>query len=110
MDNLVKEIKEEIASYIEGEKGRCIHQKLKAVDMIQRLGIERFFKEQVKEIMHSLYRQWDQELGLGSVELTGLGFRLLRLHGYQMLLRSYWKKVERLVPFQLKTMKALQHS
>ncbi|KAL4183806.1 hypothetical protein AMTRI_Chr11g156930 [Amborella trichopoda] len=84
MDNLVKEIKEEIASYIEGEKGRCIHQKLKAVDMIQRLGIERFFKEQVKEIMHSLYRQWDQELGFGSVELTGLGFRLLRLHGYQV--------------------------
>ncbi|ERN01598.1 hypothetical protein AMTR_s00352p00011630 [Amborella trichopoda] len=48
MDFIVKEIKEEIAAYIEGDSGKFIPKKLKAVDTIQRLGLERFFREEIE--------------------------------------------------------------
>nr|UNZ93477.1 ent-copalyl diphosphate synthase [Scutellaria baicalensis] len=62
-----------------------------AVDRIQRLGISRHFKPQVDECIAYVYRYWTDK-GIcwarnsvaQDLDDTAMGFRLLRLHGYDV--------------------------
>ncbi|KAK3193776.1 hypothetical protein Dsin_025086 [Dipteronia sinensis] len=62
-----------------------------AVDRLQRLGISRYFQAEIKECMDYIYRYWTDE-GISwarnprvhDIDDTAMGFRLLRLHGYQV--------------------------
>ncbi|KAJ0053550.1 hypothetical protein Pint_03319 [Pistacia integerrima] len=61
------------------------------VDRLQRLGILRYFQPELKECMDYIYRYWTEE-GISwarnsrvqDIDDTAMGFRLLRLHGYEV--------------------------
>ncbi|KAJ0970094.1 hypothetical protein J5N97_022971 [Dioscorea zingiberensis] len=62
-----------------------------AVDRLERLGISRYFELEIKECMDYVHRYWTKD-GIGwarnslvqDVDDTSMGFRLLRLHGYDV--------------------------
>ncbi|KAG6476424.1 hypothetical protein ZIOFF_065666 [Zingiber officinale] len=56
---------------------------LTMVDVIERLGIQRYFQEQIHKIIHLSYLRWHEQLGFhDDADATLMGFRLLRLFGY----------------------------
>ncbi|XP_038691005.1 (-)-kolavenyl diphosphate synthase TPS14, chloroplastic-like isoform X1 [Tripterygium wilfordii] len=62
-----------------------------AVDRLQRLGISRFFQPEIRECMSYVYRYWTKDgifctrnSRVHDVDDTAMGFRLLRLHGYEV--------------------------
>eukprot|EP00253_Pinus_taeda_P017606 PITA_17606 len=66
-------------------------ERLLIVDNVERLGIDRHFEKEIKEALDYVYRHWnDRGIGWGSLnpiadlETTALGFRLLRLHRYNV--------------------------
>nr|BAF43701.1 putative sesquiterpene synthase [Cycas taitungensis] len=67
-------------------------ERLLAVDTVERLGIDRHFERQIKESLDYVYRHWNDESGIAcgresvlpDLETTALGFRLLRLHRYNV--------------------------
>ncbi|KAJ0053552.1 hypothetical protein Pint_03315 [Pistacia integerrima] len=68
-----------------------LFERLWVVDRLQRLGISRYFQRQFKECTEYVYRYWTEE-GISSgrngrvhdIDDTSMGFRLLRLHGYEV--------------------------
>jgi len=66
-------------------------ERLLIVDNVERLGIDRHFEKEIKEALDYVYRHWnDRGIGWGrlspiaDLETTALGFRLLRLHRYNV--------------------------
>ncbi|KAL8148925.1 ent-copalyl diphosphate synthase 1-like [Apium graveolens] len=62
-----------------------------AVDRLERLGISRYFKHEIKECMEYIYRYWTNKgicwgrnLNITDIDDTSVAFRLLRLHGYSV--------------------------
>ncbi|KAK3415798.1 hypothetical protein EUGRSUZ_H01472, partial [Eucalyptus grandis] len=62
-----------------------------AVDRLQRLGVSRYFKEEIKECMSYVYRYWSDKgiswarnSNVADIDDTSMGFKLLRLHGYEV--------------------------
>nr|AZB50381.1 terpene synthase 1 [Leonotis leonurus] len=80
--------------------------RLWATDRIQRLGISRFFKEEIKEILSYVYSYWT-DIGVyctrdskyADIDDTSMGFRLLRMHGFKMdpNVFKYFQKDDRFV-------------
>ncbi|KAJ7553188.1 hypothetical protein O6H91_06G087400 [Diphasiastrum complanatum] len=68
-----------------------LFERLWAVDGLMRLGIDRFFQKEINEALDYVYRYWT-ETGIGwtrenpvhDLDDTCMGFRLLRLHGYDV--------------------------
>ncbi|KAL2489903.1 Ent-copalyl diphosphate synthase [Forsythia ovata] len=65
--------------------------RLWAIDRLQRLGISRFFTPQIKNSLDHIYRFWSEDGIFGGrlarfsdVDDTSMGFRFLRLHGYNV--------------------------
>ncbi|CAH8356853.1 unnamed protein product [Eruca vesicaria subsp. sativa] len=61
------------------------------VDRLQRLGISRYFEEEVKECLDYVHRYWTYKgicwarcSHVQDIDDTAMAFRLLRLHGYQV--------------------------
>ncbi|WOL04903.1 bifunctional levopimaradiene synthase, chloroplastic-like [Canna indica] len=84
MEGLIGDIKHELACTGERMKAEDLMEKLQLVDLIQRLGIPRFFEPQIEEILNTTFKQWDEIHGLGGGGRTVLAFRLLRLHGFSI--------------------------
>nr|UNZ93475.1 copalyl diphosphate synthase [Scutellaria baicalensis] len=68
-----------------------IFARLWAVDRLQRLGISRFFEPEIKGCLDHVYRYWTdkgvfsaRESEFCDIDDTSMGFRLLRLHGYEI--------------------------
>ncbi|CAL5021385.1 unnamed protein product [Urochloa decumbens] len=68
-----------------------IFEPLWVVDRLERLGISRYFKNEIKEYLDYVYRHWTQEglpatkdFPLKDIDDTAMGFRLLRLCGYHV--------------------------
>ncbi|CAN6232114.1 unnamed protein product [Urochloa humidicola] len=68
-----------------------IFEPLWVVDRLERLGISRYFKSEIKEYLDYVYSQWTQEglpatkgFPLKDIDDTAMGFRLLRLCGYHV--------------------------
>uniref|UniRef100_F2XFB2-2 Isoform 2 of Bifunctional levopimaradiene synthase, chloroplastic n=1 Tax=Picea sitchensis TaxID=3332 RepID=F2XFB2-2 len=68
-----------------------LFERLWAVDTVERLGIDRHFKEEIKDALDYVYSHWD-ERGIGwarenlvpDIDDTAMGLRILRLHGYNV--------------------------
>nr|AOG18232.1 diterpene synthase [Taiwania cryptomerioides] len=67
------------------------HERLLAIDTVETLGIGRYFKKEIKHALDYVYRFWtDGGIGRGrhdtivNVNDTSMGFRILRLHGYDV--------------------------
>ncbi|KAL9177096.1 hypothetical protein ABFS82_01G035800 [Erythranthe guttata] len=68
-----------------------IYARLWAVDRLERLGISRFFEQEIKSCLDHVYRYWTEK-GVFSarnsefcdIDDTSMGIRLLRLHGYNI--------------------------
>ncbi|KAL7159557.1 hypothetical protein ABFS83_01G035500 [Erythranthe nasuta] len=68
-----------------------IYARLWAVDRLERLGISRFFEQEIKSCLDHVYRFWTEK-GVFSarnsefcdIDDTSMGIRLLRLHGYNI--------------------------
>nr|ABY65904.1 alpha-pinene synthase [Pinus tabuliformis] len=61
------------------------------VDSVERLGIDRHFKKEIKSALDHVYRYWSEKgIGCGresvvtDLNSTALGLRTLRLHGYDV--------------------------
>ncbi|XP_039032509.1 (-)-kolavenyl diphosphate synthase TPS28, chloroplastic-like isoform X2 [Hibiscus syriacus] len=61
------------------------------VDRLQRLGISRYFQTEIKECLDYVYRYWTKDgicwarnTRVHDIDDTAMGFRLLRLHGYEI--------------------------
>ncbi|KAH7863456.1 hypothetical protein Vadar_017731 [Vaccinium darrowii] len=72
-----------------------------AVDRLERLGISRYFKSEIKECVDYVHRYWNEEgicwarnSVVHDIDDTSMGFRLLRLHGYPVSadVFGYFKK------------------
>ncbi|KAK4435737.1 Syn-copalyl diphosphate synthase TPS3, chloroplastic [Sesamum alatum] len=68
-----------------------IYARLWAVDRLQRLGISRFFAPEINNCLGHVYRFWTErgsfsarESEFCDIDDTSMGFRLLRLHGYNI--------------------------
>ncbi|KAF8696717.1 hypothetical protein HU200_036343 [Digitaria exilis] len=68
-----------------------IFERLWVVDRLQRLGISRYFTSEIAECLDYAYRHWTQkglpvsrDCPLNDIDDTAMGFRLLRLHGYNV--------------------------
>eukprot|EP01018_Ginkgo_biloba_P004093 Gb_39995 [translate_table: standard] len=66
-------------------------ERLLAVDTVERLGIDRHFELEIKQALDYVHRYWNERgIGCGKdnslpdLEITALGFRLLRLHRYNV--------------------------
>ncbi|XAR61198.1 Ent-copalyl diphosphate synthase [Bertholletia excelsa] len=62
-----------------------------AVDRLERLGISRYFRSEIKECIDYVYRYWTEEgicwarnSPVHDIDDTAMGFRLLRLHGHRV--------------------------
>ncbi|XVF80434.1 hypothetical protein PTKIN_Ptkin15bG0072600 [Pterospermum kingtungense] len=62
-----------------------------AVDRLQRLGISRYFRPEIKECLDYVHRYWSEDgicwarnTRVHDIDDTAMGFRLLRLHGYEV--------------------------
>ncbi|GMJ01143.1 GA REQUIRING 1, ARABIDOPSIS THALIANA ENT-COPALYL DIPHOSPHATE SYNTHETASE 1 [Hibiscus trionum] len=62
-----------------------------SIDRLQRLGISRYFKPEIKQCIDYVYRHWTEEgicwarnTRVYDIDDTAMGFRLLRLHGYDV--------------------------
>lgn len=93
-ETLIGEVKE-IFNSISVEDGELITplndliQRLWMVDSVERLGIDRHFKNEIKSALDYVYSYWSEEgIGCGresavtDLNSTALGLRTLRLHGY----------------------------
>ncbi|KAH9723884.1 Ent-copalyl diphosphate synthase [Citrus sinensis] len=68
-----------------------LFERLWAVDRLQRLRISRYFRSEIKECMDYIYRYWNEKgifsgrnTRIPDIDDTSMGFRLLRLHGYDV--------------------------
>ncbi|TVU33980.1 hypothetical protein EJB05_15800, partial [Eragrostis curvula] len=68
-----------------------IFERLWVVDRLQRLGISRYFTSEIAECLDYAYRHWTQkglpvsrDWPVNDIDDTAMGFRLLRLHGYNV--------------------------
>ncbi|KAI5070148.1 hypothetical protein GOP47_0014491 [Adiantum capillus-veneris] len=59
------------------------------VDRLERLGVSRYFKKEIKDCLDYVYRYWTprgiawaRDSNVFDADDTAMGFRLLRLHGY----------------------------
>nr|QEV81854.1 terpene synthase 15 [Prunella vulgaris] len=62
-----------------------------AVDRLQRLGVSRYFKTEIEECVAYVHRYWTEKgicwarnSEVQDIDDTAMGFRLLRLHGYEV--------------------------
>ncbi|XP_058073719.1 ent-copalyl diphosphate synthase 1 [Magnolia sinica] len=62
-----------------------------AVDRLERLGISRYFEAEIKDCLDYVYRYWTEDgicwarnSRVRDVDDTAMGFRILRLHGYDV--------------------------
>ncbi|XP_020408033.1 ent-copalyl diphosphate synthase 2 isoform X3 [Zea mays] len=75
--------------------------RLWAVDRLERLGISGYFKSEIEDYLDYVYRHWSEE-GLAytkgclvkDIDDTAMGFRLLRLHGYDHVSPCVFKRFE----------------
>nr|AOG18234.1 diterpene synthase [Taiwania cryptomerioides] len=68
-----------------------ICERLRAVDNVERLGIDRYFQTEIKQALDYVFRYWEERgIGFGresvvpDIDCTATGLRLLRLHGYNV--------------------------
>ncbi|GLJ48435.1 hypothetical protein SUGI_1022380 [Cryptomeria japonica] len=68
-----------------------LFQRLWAVDTLERLGIDRHFKKEIKETLDYVYTYWDdrgigwaRDNAVGDIDDTAMALRILRLHGYKV--------------------------
>ena len=57
LEELIEEIKAELALYGHNNMELDLLQALNSVDLIERLGIQRYFQDQILRIVHSVYMQ-----------------------------------------------------
>ncbi|KAI7747801.1 hypothetical protein M8C21_010824, partial [Ambrosia artemisiifolia] len=62
------------------------------VDCLQRLGIARYFKPEIKDCVEYIYRYWTNDgicwaknSNVQDIDDTAMGFRILRMHGYEVM-------------------------
>ncbi|XP_019053166.1 PREDICTED: ent-copalyl diphosphate synthase, chloroplastic [Nelumbo nucifera] len=67
-----------------------------AVDRLERLGISRYFQSEIKECLNYVYSYWTEDgicwarnSRVHDIDDTAMGFRLLRLHGYDVSADSF---------------------
>nr|Q84KL6.1 RecName: Full=(-)-alpha-pinene synthase, chloroplastic; AltName: Full=(+)-(3S:5S)-alpha-pinene synthase; AltName: Full=Synthase I; Flags: Precursor [Pinus taeda]AAO61225.1 (-)-alpha-pinene synthase [Pinus taeda]AIF29190.1 (-)-alpha-pinene synthase [Expression vector pPPG2]AIF29192.1 (-)-alpha-pinene synthase [Expression vector pPPG1] len=95
-ERLIGEVKNSFNS-MSNEDGESITplddliQRLWMVDSVERLGIDRHFKKEIKSALDHVYRYWSEKgIGCGresvvtDLNSTALGLRTLRLHGYDV--------------------------
>nr|XP_009767775.1 PREDICTED: cis-abienol synthase, chloroplastic-like isoform X4 [Nicotiana sylvestris] len=63
-----------------------IHSCLCLVDALQNLGVDRYFKTQVKSVLDEIYRLWQQKNDeiFSDVARCAMAFRLLRMNNYEV--------------------------
>ncbi|KAI3678917.1 hypothetical protein L6452_38221 [Arctium lappa] len=61
------------------------------VDRLQRLGISRYFKSEIEDCVEYIHRYWTKDgicwaknSNVQDIDDTAMGFRLLRMHGYEI--------------------------
>ncbi|KAG5567579.1 hypothetical protein RHGRI_002949 [Rhododendron griersonianum] len=66
-----------------------LFERMWAADRLERLGISRYFKSEIRECVDYVHRYWTEEgicwarnSVVHDIDDTSMGFRLLRLHGY----------------------------
>ncbi|KAH9309756.1 hypothetical protein KI387_037667, partial [Taxus chinensis] len=79
------------------------------VDRLERLGIARYFQEEIKDNLEYVYRYWTNQ-GIGwarespvqDVDDTSMAFRLLRLHGFDVTTEafSHFKEGDQFICFK----------
>ncbi|XP_059661878.1 ent-kaurene synthase, chloroplastic-like isoform X3 [Cornus florida] len=63
-----------------------IHARLSIVDSLERLGIERYFRKEIRSVLDETYGCWlqgEEEIFM-DIATCAMAFRLLRLHGYDI--------------------------
>ncbi|GLJ09980.1 hypothetical protein SUGI_0119560 [Cryptomeria japonica] len=88
-ERLIREVKEIFNGM--STQNSSVHERLSMVDKVERLGIDRHFKKEIKEALDYVYRYWNDKgivNGEGGacadLNTTALAFRILRLHRYQV--------------------------
>ncbi|KAH6556603.1 hypothetical protein KP509_1Z168500 [Ceratopteris richardii] len=68
-----------------------LFERLWMVDRLERLGISRYFKKEIKDALNYVYKcwtdngiAWTKDSNIPDADCTSMAFRLLRLHGYSV--------------------------
>ncbi|KAH9294007.1 hypothetical protein KI387_040789, partial [Taxus chinensis] len=90
VQTFVKEVKDIFNTLMEnGEttvSQKDLH-RLWIVDIVERFGIDRYFLEEIKTILDDVYKYWNEkcsENATADLNTTALGFRILRINGYDV--------------------------
>ncbi|XP_048227987.1 ent-kaurene synthase, chloroplastic isoform X1 [Ricinus communis] len=63
-----------------------IYSQLRTIDNFQKLGVDRYCRNEIENALDNIYRYWllrDEEI-YSDINCCALGFRLLRMHGYDI--------------------------
>nr|AFU73872.1 putative monofunctional diterpene synthase [Pinus contorta] len=78
-------------NHVPGHYPLDLMERLWAVDTVERLGIDHHFKKEIKNALDYVYSHWDErgigwgrEDDLAVIDVTAMGLRILRLHGYNV--------------------------
>nr|Q8H2B4.1 RecName: Full=R-linalool synthase, chloroplastic; Flags: Precursor [Mentha aquatica]AAL99381.1 linalool synthase [Mentha aquatica] len=79
-EELIMEVKKLLGAKMEATK------QLELIDDLQNLGLSYFFRDEIKNILNSIYKifQNNNSTKVGDLHFTSLGFRLLRQHGFNV--------------------------
>ncbi|XP_059068630.1 sesquiterpene synthase Cad-like [Cryptomeria japonica] len=66
-----------------GEEKFSLLERISFVDVLQRLGGDRYFQEEIKLALDYIHKYWNHNI-IGDLNMTALGFRILRLNRYDV--------------------------
>ncbi|KAH9319605.1 hypothetical protein KI387_021374, partial [Taxus chinensis] len=91
VQTLIKEVKDILNTLLENVETSVSHndllQLLWVVDIVERVGVDRYFQAEKIAILENVYKYWTEkgsENPIGDLNTTALGFRVLRLNGYDV--------------------------
>ncbi|KAI3877787.1 hypothetical protein MKW92_008406 [Papaver armeniacum] len=82
--NYLNSVSEKFGSAVPTAYPLDIYVSLSLVDNLERLGIDRHFKGEIRSLLDAIYRRWldmDEEI-FSDMTTLAVAFRILRMHGY----------------------------
>ncbi|GLJ50199.1 hypothetical protein SUGI_1068360 [Cryptomeria japonica] len=69
--------------FSKGEEKFSLLERILFVDVLQRLGIDRYFQEEIKLALDYIHKYWNHNI-IGDLNMMALGFQILRLNRYDV--------------------------
>ncbi|CAH9106122.1 unnamed protein product [Cuscuta europaea] len=80
----IESLKDQTREMLLGLSNEKVDEKLKLIDLLERLGIAYHFEKEIEEQLHHIFLSHDPQHSYDDLEMASLQFRLLRQHGFKI--------------------------